>query len=64
MPYILITEDGRFMEFYLAEVAALYKAIHGGAVVKISELLNKTAGKKDLFEHPSDTRTEYFLDKY
>lgn len=64
MPYILITEDGRFMEFYLAEVAALYKSIHGGAVVKISELLNKTTGKKDIFEHHGDPRLEYFLDNY
>lgn len=62
MPYLLITEDGRFMEFYISEVALLYKNIHGGAVVKISELLNKTAGKKDMFEYLDDTRPEYFLD--
>ncbi len=38
MTYILVTEDGKFMKFYLKEVALVYKMIYGGEVVRSSDL--------------------------
>ena len=38
MTYILVTEDGKFMKFYLKEVALIYKMIHGGEIVRSSDL--------------------------
>jgi hypothetical protein len=41
MTYILVTEDGKFMKFYLKEVALIYKMIYGGQVLKDSDLIRK-----------------------
>lgn len=32
MKYVLITEDGRFMTFYLKSIAEIYQKIYGGVV--------------------------------
>jgi|688.fasta_scaffold539622_2 hypothetical protein len=38
MAYVLVTEDGRFMRFYLEEVAHLYRMIFGGQVIRTTDL--------------------------
>jgi hypothetical protein len=37
MPYLLVTEDGDFMKFYLLPVAEIYQIIHGGQIIHIDE---------------------------
>lgn len=63
MPYILITEDGRFMEFHLWDVADMYRRIHGGQVIKSQELKDKTAGPHSVLSHKSLSR-ELLVDSY
>lgn len=38
MAYVLVTEDGQFMKFYIQQLAELYQLIYGGQVVKITDL--------------------------
>jgi len=38
MSYVLVTEDGQFMKFYIQELAELYCLIYGGQVVKITDI--------------------------
>ena len=33
MPYTLITENGKVMQFFIQSVAELYQTIYGGVVV-------------------------------
>jgi len=63
MPYILITEDGRFMEFHLCGVAEMYKNIHGGQVIKTSELLEKSTTKSKSF-YLTQTKLDLLIDRY
>jgi hypothetical protein len=37
MPYLLVTENGDFMRFYLLPVAEIYQIIHGGQIIKLDE---------------------------
>lgn len=41
MSYVLVTEDGQFMKFYIQQLAELYRLIYGGQVVKIQDLDKK-----------------------
>lgn len=41
MSYVLVTEDGQFMRFYIKQLAELYQLIYGGQVVNITDLDHK-----------------------